>query len=212
LLLKEPRIARLVLEAAFLLLEEPPMECRFTFPNGKRCRCRATPSHVFCRQHAPQAHLPRPRPLQPQNAGAGTSFRNWRDLERNLITLEPEELAAEAFYILDALLNDGPRGISERNAGRLLRAILSRLGFVPFCLPDDPADEPEPAATPQAAPSPVSGYPGDPQAFERMISILERYAPFITGQPTCQSGITSVTHHATLMESSAIPHFDPPRG
>jgi len=143
------------------------MECRFTFPNGKRCRCRATPSHVFCRQHAPQAHLPRPRPLQPRSTGAGTSFRNWRDLERNLITLEPEELAAEAAYILDALLIDGPHGISDTNAGRLLRALLRRLGIVPFRLLDDPT------------PPQINGYPVDPEAFERMLSLLDRYAPVL---------------------------------
>jgi hypothetical protein len=194
---------------AFLLLEETPMECRFIFPDGKRCRCRATPSHVFCRQHAPQSQTSRPRTLHPESAAAaGSSFRNWRDLERNIVTLEPEELAAEAFYILDALLKDGPHGISDRNAGRILRALLRRLGSVPFCLPDDILDEP--VANLPAAPRPVAAYPVDPEAFERMLSLLERYAPFITGQPTCHSGITTVTHPATLTDPTALPHFDTP--
>jgi hypothetical protein len=163
--MKKPRLTG----GAFLLMEGASMECRFTFPNGKRCRCRATPSHVFCRQHAPQSPLlaARPRQNQSSSTSAGTLFFNWRELERNLITLEPREIAAEALYILNALLTDGSRGISDSNAGRLLRALLRRLGTVPFTLLNDPT------------PPPVPGYPVDPEAFERMMSILIRYAPFV---------------------------------
>jgi hypothetical protein len=145
------------------------MVCRFIFPSGKRCRCSATPSHVFCQHHAPQPPVPG-RHSRPLPAAAGSSFRNWRDLERNIITLEPGEIPAEALFILCALLSDGPSGISDVNAGRLLRALLRRLGTVPFSVNGDP----EP---------PVPGYPVDPEAFERFIAILERHAPNIPDDP-----------------------------
>ena len=112
------------------------MECRFIFPTGKRCRCRATPSHVFCRHHAPQ---PRARTLRPPTAG----FPRWIDVRRYLAVVPPEQIPAAILCILSALLEDGSRSISDTHAGTLLRALLRRNGSVPFALPEDPAPQPD---------------------------------------------------------------------
>ncbi len=110
------------------------MECRFTFANGKRCRCRATTSHVYCRQHAPQPRVPTLR-------NRATPFRHWLDLRRALPTLDRSEIPPAILFVLSALLEDGC--ISDRNAGILLRALLRSFGSVPFTLPGDPAPEPD---------------------------------------------------------------------
>jgi len=112
------------------------MECRFIFPTGKRCRCRATPSHVFCRHHAPQ---PRPRTLRPPTAG----FHPLIDVRRNLAVVTPQQIPAAILCILSALLEDGSHGISDVHAGTLLRSLLRRNGSVPFILPGDPAPQPD---------------------------------------------------------------------
>jgi hypothetical protein len=114
------------------------MECRFVYPNGQHCRLRATTSHVFCRQHAPQPRVPTLR-------NRATPFRRWIDIRRALPTLDAAEIPAALLYVLSALLEEGPRPISDASAGMLLRALLRRLGSVPFHLPDDPAPEPDPS-------------------------------------------------------------------
>jgi len=112
------------------------MECRFIFPNGKRCRCRATASHVFCLNHAPQPRVPTLRKR-------ATPFPHWLDLRRHLATLDRDEIPPAILLVLNALLEDGSRGISDHHAAVLLRALLRRYGSVPFTLPDDPAPEPD---------------------------------------------------------------------
>ncbi len=112
------------------------MECRHIFPNGKRCRCRAVDTHVFCHHHAPQ---PRPRTLRPRCTGLDT----WREVKIHLATLAPDEIPAAILTLLSALLEDGPRTLSDRNAGALLRALVRRVGSVPFTLPTDPAPQPD---------------------------------------------------------------------
>jgi len=107
------------------------MECRFTYPDGQRCRCRATSSHVFCRQHAPQPRVPTLR-------NRATPFHRWIDIRRALPTLDPSEIRPAILYILSALLQDDPRPISDASAGRILRDLLRRYGSVPFALADDP--------------------------------------------------------------------------
>ena len=114
------------------------MECRFVYPEGQRCRCRATDRHVFCRQHAPQPRVPTLR-------NRTIPFRSWIDLRRALPTLDRAEISPAILFVLDALLREGSLGISDRNAGLLLRALLRRHGSVPFTLPDDPAPEPDSA-------------------------------------------------------------------
>ncbi len=112
------------------------MECRFTYPNGKRCRCRATAGHVFCRQHAPQPPVPTLR-------NRATPFRTWQAVRRHLATLDRAEIPPSILLVLNALLKEGPSGISDRGAGELLRALVRRFGGVPFTLPDDPEPEPD---------------------------------------------------------------------
>ncbi len=112
------------------------MECRHIFPNGKRCRCRAVDTHVFCYHHAPQ---PRPRTLRPRCTGLAT----WRDVKIHLATLASDEVPAAILTLLSALLEDGPRTLSDRSAGALLRALVRRVGSVPFTLPSDPAPQPD---------------------------------------------------------------------
>jgi hypothetical protein len=112
------------------------MECRHLFPNGKRCRCRAVDAHVFCRHHAPQ---PRPRTLRPRGADLGT----WRQIQIHLATLTPGEVPGAILTILSALLEEGPRSPSDHTTGVLLRALVRRIGSVPFTLPTDPAPEPD---------------------------------------------------------------------
>jgi len=114
------------------------MECRHTFPDGRRCRCRATASHVFCRQHAPQPRVPTLR-------NRDVPFRRWIDLRRVLPTLDRAEIPGAILFVLGLLLQEGPRIISDANAGVLLRHLLRRFGSVPFTLPGDPAPEPDPA-------------------------------------------------------------------
>lgn len=112
------------------------MECRHIFSDGKRCRCAAVPTHVFCRHHAPQ---PRPRTLRPRGAG----LLSWRDIRIHLATLSRDEVPSAILTLLSALLEDGSRSPSDRNAGALLRALVRRFGSVPFSLPTDPAPEPD---------------------------------------------------------------------
>ena len=134
------------------------MECRFTFPNGNRCRCRATTSHVFCRHHAPQPQVPTLR-------NRNTPFRTWLDLRRALATLDRDEIPPAILFLLSALLEDGPRGISDHHAGLLLRALVRRFGSVPFTLPDDPAPEPDSALA-------LS------QSIEGVLDILRRHSRY----------------------------------
>jgi len=116
------------------------MECRFTFPNGKRCRCRATTSHVFCSRHAPQPRVPTLRNRK-------TPFRTWLDLRRALPTLDRDEIRPAILFVLSSLLEEGPGRISDSSAGTLLRALVRSFGSVPFTLLDDPPPEPDYAFT-----------------------------------------------------------------
>jgi hypothetical protein len=114
------------------------MECRFRYPDGQRCRCRATDRHVFCRHHAPQPRVPTLR-------NRAVPFRRWVDLRRALPTLDPAEIPPAILYVLSLLLEEAPIRISDRHAGELLRALVRRHGSIPFTLSDDPAPEPDPA-------------------------------------------------------------------
>ena len=42
------------------------MECRFIFPNGNKCRCRATTGHVLCRHNPPHPTVPTRRQNGPR--------------------------------------------------------------------------------------------------------------------------------------------------
>lgn len=110
-----------------------PAECAFILPTGKRCRCIATARHRFCRHHGAPAgsHLA---------ASFGFSRRAlWRELGRSAATLPFENIPAEIFSILSALLEPRLSGISDRFAGRVLRTLLLRCGCVPFEVNPAPA-------------------------------------------------------------------------
>jgi hypothetical protein len=131
------------------------MECRFRYPDGQRCRCRATDQHVFCRHHAPQPRVPTLR-------NRAVPFRRWLDLRRALPTLDPAEIPPAILYVLSLLLQENPTRISDRNAGELLRALVRRCGSIPFTLPGDPAPEPDPAYA-------------FSQSMDRLTAILRRH-------------------------------------
>ena len=112
------------------------MECRHIFPDGRRCRCSAVATHVFCRYHVPH---PRPRTLRPRSLGLGS----WRRVKIYLATLDRSEVPGAILTLLSALLVDGPRSPSDRTAGAILRALVRQHGSVPFTLPTDPEPEPD---------------------------------------------------------------------
>jgi hypothetical protein len=172
------------------------MECRFIYPTGQHCRCRATTSHVFCRQHAPQPRVPTLR-------NRATPFRHWLDLRRALPTLDRAEIPPAVLFVLSALLEAGPGAISDRHAGILLRALLLRFGSVPFALADDPAPEPDSALA-------LS------ESLDRLVAMMQR----VTGRIVAQGIHPSVPLPPTLRglfpspsptpaESSTIPHSHP---
>lgn len=112
-----------------------PAECTYILPSGRTCRCAATHNQLFCRHHGATPVLRRRRPRNQYSRLA-----QWRDLGRAIPTLPPEEIVFEINGILQALLDNG---IADRTAGRLLEALLQRLGRNPFPLPDPNTSAPE---------------------------------------------------------------------
>jgi hypothetical protein len=123
-------------------------ECIHILPNGQKCRGTATRGHEFCRHHGPKPlgeapAAPRPRQI--------SRIARWSNLSRRLPWLDPADLPIEAYAILLALLEDGVAGISDREAGRLLRGIVRRHGSVPFLEPE--FLEPDPVPDSSSAPA-----------------------------------------------------------
>lgn len=141
--------------------------CHFILPNGRRCQCVPRADERFCRHHMPA----QPKAVR-RSPAIYTRFVYWRDLDRNVSALEPNEIPREILNILWALLQGN--SISDRNAGRLLRSLLRRFGTVPFTLPasntpEDPDDNPLPGV--------------DGRAFARLLAILEHYVPYFPPPP-----------------------------
>ena len=125
-------------------------ECCSILSSGRKCRCAATRNQSVCRHHAPKPAVPTP-PRPPKSEYYSDLIR-WRRLGRDLPWLQPDSLASEVYDILECLIDRGENStghISDLTAGRFLRAILNRLGEVPF-----PNPEFAPAA-PQLAPQSV---------------------------------------------------------
>jgi hypothetical protein len=120
-------------------------ECAFTLPSGQKCRCAATRNQKFCRHHGAKTSGAVPK------RDRYSRIRRWSGLNRVLPSIKPVDIPFEAYSICLALLEDGPTGISDREAGRLLRGLSRRFGSVPFPLPPDP-DAPAAMALPQKAP------------------------------------------------------------
>ncbi|MFY9745104.1 MAG: hypothetical protein WA891_15475 [Acidobacteriaceae bacterium] len=151
-------------------------ECTFILPNGKKCRAAANHNLTLCRHHAPKpAVLGSPRP----KSQIYSRLARWRELGRNLPWLPLDEIPTNIHNILDSLIDRGPGlnsgEISDLTAGRFLRALLNRLGDVPFPHPDHvPAQD----FTSRLAPdlqSALAALPGpgrklDPQAANALIS------------------------------------------
>ncbi len=120
-------------------------ECAFILPSGRKCRCAATRNQAVCRHHAPRPAIPGPPPTLRRELYS--RHIRWTQLGRLTPWLDPAEIPNEVHSILRSLLEDGPLGISDREAGRLLRGLLRRLGQVPFPLPD-PEDFQPPSPAP----------------------------------------------------------------
>jgi hypothetical protein len=103
-------------------------ECRFVLPDRRKCRCAALRNQKFCRHHLLHA---KPAPaLQPKERPYSRIVR-WRELGQSVTTLPLEDIPYEVLDILTCLLEDGDGGISDRQAGRLLRGLLRRIGSIP---------------------------------------------------------------------------------
>jgi hypothetical protein len=103
-------------------------ECRFVLPDRRKCRCAALRNQKFCRHHLP--HAKAAPTLQPKDRPYSRVLR-WRELGQSVATLALEDIPYEILDILSSLLEDGDGGISDRQAGRLLRGLLRRVGEIP---------------------------------------------------------------------------------
>ena len=102
-------------------------------------------------------------PLAPRRGGFSRVTR-WRDLGLSVHTLPAHDIPFHAFVLLGALIADGDDGISDREAGRLLRVLLRRHGSIPF--PPPPGVQVEPDPDPD--PPPTAG--SVPQDLSQMFS------------------------------------------
>jgi hypothetical protein len=170
---------------------KPAPECSALLATGRKCRAAATRGRAFCRHHDPTAKTaPATRPISKRDLFS--RLRRWSQLSRDLPWLDPAEIPAEAFSIFLALLEDGEGGISDREAGRLLRGLFRRLGAVPFAPPRPPHCAAPPPPTPRALD------PDPAPALLRMLASLGA-APPATQPPPRQP-------------QPPIPHSWPPTG
>ena len=120
-------------------------ECAFILPGGRKCRAAANRHQALCRHHLPQPAVPGPPPKYRRDAYS--RHNRWTQLGRSIPWIEPSRIPREAFAILEALMQDGPFGVSDRVAGRLLRGLLRRLGDIPFVLAGAVHDRPSPVTS-----------------------------------------------------------------
>ena len=113
----------------------PALECRHVLPTGQKCRGAALRNQTLCRHHAPKSAADGPPPLSKR--ARFSPLARWRSLGQRAPWLSPAEIPGEVLDILYCLLSTDPTdSISDLCAGRYLRALLRRLGRVPFALPD----------------------------------------------------------------------------
>ncbi len=134
-------------------------ECSQILPSGQKCRCLALRGRDACRHHC-AGPLPPPAPRR----GGFSRITRWRNLGLTVRTLPARDIPFHAFVLLGALLADGDDGISDREAGRLLRVLLRRHGSIPFAPPPGVQVGPDP--DPDSAPSAGSV----PQDLSQMFS------------------------------------------
>lgn len=155
-------------------------ECKFRLPNGHKCRCVATRHQSFCRHHGAQ---PAPRPKHDARRA------NWRELTTFLPHLAPSEIPPIVRVLLESLLHDDHRGVSDRYAGRTLRALLRRHGSVPAIRPDGPGSAPSRPVSAQAPAPRRAPLPLDSRAlaeeYPQLAAVLQQsgLAPSTPGGP-----------------------------
>jgi hypothetical protein len=126
-------------------------ECTFILPNGMKCRCAATRNQTLCRHHGPA--LAGSPPVS--KSDRYSDLRRWRQLGRELPLMPADDIPFTIYGILQCLVDRGPDSagsISDLTTGRFLRALLNRLGDVPFPYPGSPSSS-EPASEPEAPPA-----------------------------------------------------------
>ncbi len=141
-------------------------ECSFILPNGNKCHCAATRNLDVCRHHAPKPAVPGPPPI-PRRERYSDLIR-WRTLGSRLPWMPKTQIPSAVYEILQCLVDRGENSsgrISDLTAGRYLRALLNRLGDVPFPDPDFAAE-----ATPSASPASVGSL--DPKELEALLAAL----------------------------------------
>ena len=139
-------------------------ECTFVRRNGRKCRAAANRNQAFCRHHAPKPASDGPPPIAKRNIY--TNLAKWRALGRDLRWLDPAEIPFNVYEILNALTGANPGDhLSDLIAGRYLRALLTKIGEVPFPQPGlEPSAAPPQAPSSQAAPPPAQLQPATPPA------------------------------------------------
>jgi len=121
-------------------------ECCFILPNGLKCRCAATRNQALCRHHAPKPAADGPPPVP--KCERYSDLSRWRRLGSKLRWMPLSAIPYTIHEILECLVDRGDDStgrISDLTAGRFLRALLTRLGSVPF---PEPGPEPYPASDP----------------------------------------------------------------
>jgi hypothetical protein len=167
-------------------------ECKFRLPNGHKCRCVATRNQPFCRHHGPKSAGPPPL----RRRDRYSRLARWAQLSRTLPWIEPSEIPFEIWAILHSLLEDD---ISDREAGRLLRALLQRHGDVPFPLPNEINAPPAPAS-PEPTPifgRPHSGEPFNPAVQMDLLANLHRQSSVRSADPAATSAVLAATATAS---------------
>jgi hypothetical protein len=146
----------------FLLLEETMRpECSHILPSGQNCHCLALRGRKFCRHHSPEALPPPPPPSE-----SISRLARWRGLGRTVDRLPAADIPFNVYIILGSLIGDGEDGISDREAGRLLRVLLRRHGSIPFPPPTGCYIEPE--TTPAPAPATVAAPARRPMSVDSL--------------------------------------------
>jgi len=158
-------------------------ECTFILRNGSKCRAAANRNQNLCRHHAPKPAVPPPPPI-PKNE-LYSNLARWRRLGLELKSMPEDEIPLAVWQILQCLIDRGPdvpESISDLTAGRFLRALLNRLGNVPFPDPEF-SEAPSACFPPQASrrPAKIGGaiIPADTApAAERIAAINQMIAGY----------------------------------
>ena len=108
-------------------------ECSHILPNHHKCHGLALRGHQRCFHHIDPAQRPPLRPLR----DPFSRITRWRQLGRRVHTLPVHEIPCNVYSVLGGLFNDGQDGISDREAGRLLRILLRRHGSIPALPPPE---------------------------------------------------------------------------